>query len=94
MTHPDSIKKFWYDQYADAPATLAKMKNVGSLAAAFNANVDSVVKMSGTVLTQMIARSGLGLSDLQNVSVKSIRTAFASESPKNGLPKTWKFTAG
>ncbi len=74
MTHPDSIKKFWYDQYADAPATLAKMKNVGSLAAAFNANVDSVVKMSGTVLTQMIARSGLGLSDLQNVSVKSIRT--------------------
>ena len=44
---PEQIAGCWRQEYEKAPATLARMSEINTLAAAFNANVDSVVKISG-----------------------------------------------
>lgn len=70
---PEQIAGCWRREYEQAPATLARMSEIGTLAAAFNANVDSVVKISGAELQKRINRAGLTVAELKNDADRNIR---------------------
>ena len=70
---PEQIAESWRKEYEKAPETLAKMEEIGTLAAAFNANVDSVVRFSGSVLQARINQAGMSLADLENIPTRGIR---------------------
>ena len=95
---PEQIAGCWRREYEKAPATLARMSEINTLAAAFNANVDSVVKISGAELQRRIRQTGMTLAELKNASPKTFSAAFSAvlpwALPKNGLRKIKKFTAG
>lgn len=65
MSNYNNLKKNWLDKYALVPANLAKMKNINSVATAFNANIDAVLKIDGARLGQLISEQGLTLAELQ-----------------------------
>lgn len=71
---PEQIADAWQQEYANAPDTLARMSEIKTLAAAFNANVDSVIKISGLELQKRIAAANLTIADLENISARAIRT--------------------
>lgn len=76
MSHsPENIKQIWHQKYADAPKTLAQMSKIDTLAAAFNVNVDSIIKISGKDLSEKIKEYGLSLAELQNTDYKKISSA-------------------
>lgn len=62
----------WKEYFAQAPQTLAKMQKINTVVTAFNANVDSVVKMSGAQLAALIERYNLTLPQLQTPNPKHI----------------------
>ena len=70
---PEQIAGCWRQEYEKAPATLARMSEINTLAAAFNANVDSVVKISGAELQRRIRQTGMTLAELKNDADRSIR---------------------
>ncbi len=70
---PEQIAESWRKEYEKAPETLAKMEEIGTLAAAFNANVDSVVRFSGSDLQARINQAGMSLADLENIPTRGIR---------------------
>lgn len=70
---PEQIAGCWRREYEKAPATLARMSEINTLAAAFNANVDSVVKISGAELQRRIRQTGMTLAELKNDADRSIR---------------------
>ncbi len=59
MTHLAELAKIWHQKYEQVPSQLEKVKNVGSVVTAFNANVDAVLKISGQRLQELIAITGL-----------------------------------
>ena len=69
---PKDMKQIWHQKYADAPKTLAQMSKIETLAAAFNVNVDSIVKISGKDLAEKIKEYGLNLAELQKADNKKI----------------------
>lgn len=69
---PEQIMECWQREYEKAPATLARMSEINTLAAAFNANVDSVVKISGAELQRRIIHAGMTLAELKNDADRSI----------------------
>lgn len=71
---PDNIKKSWRLKYDKAPETLAQMSKIKTLAAAFNVNVDSIIKISGKDLSEKIKEYGLSLAELQKADNKKIST--------------------
>lgn len=101
---PEQIAGCWRQEYEKAPATLARMSEINTLAAAFNANVDSVVKISGAELQRRIRQTGMTLAELKTTPTgasagpKTFSAAFSAvlpwALPKNGLRKIKKFTAG
>lgn len=101
---PEQIAGCWRREYEKAPAMLARMSEINTLAAAFNANVDSVVKISGAELQRRIRQTGMTLAELKNDADRSIRRpedvlrgifrCLPWALPKNGLRKIKKFTAG
>ena len=67
-----NIQQKWNDFYQDAPKTLDKMSKIKSVACAFNTCIDSVVKISGTEILELIKKEKLSFSELQKIEHKSI----------------------
>lgn len=65
MTETD-LQKNWTDLYNVVPAQLNKVKQVGSVATAFNTNIDAVLKISGQRIAELIKMVGLTEADLAN----------------------------
>lgn len=88
------VKKIWLKKYKIVPQQLEKIKEIESVATAFNTNIDAVIKLSAARLKELITEQNLSLSDLENPSqskinspedvLKGIFKCF-----KNGIAEEW-----
>lgn len=62
-----SLKKNWLNKYAQVSSSLNKMSEVNSVATAFNANVDAVLKICGAKLVELVKSNNLSLSELKDI---------------------------
>lgn len=53
------LQKLWQEKYSCVPTQLKKVKEIGSVATAFNTNIDAVLKISGKRLTELIKEVNL-----------------------------------
>ena len=61
-------EQIWQQRYADVPEKLQKLQNIGTVATAFNTNIDAIVKISGDYLTQLAAHFALKISDIEKLA--------------------------
>lgn len=54
-----ALQKLWQEKYSCVPTQLQKVKEIGSVATAFNTNIDAVLKISGKRLTELIKEVNL-----------------------------------
>ena len=86
---PDEQGACWREKYKIVPHVLKDLKNIGTLAAAFNVNVDSVVKISGRELADYIKKLEITLAELEDDSKRAI------DNPKDIFRGVFRcFTAG
>ena len=88
------LKKTWAEHYASVPDSLQKMQTVKSVATAFNANVDAVLKISGSRIAALAEKLGLSLQKLEDIHhtklekpedvIKGLFKCF-----KNGIAEEW-----
>lgn len=93
-TQPKNLYKKWLKIYSKAPDTLAKTSKITQVACAFNTCIDSVVKMSGKQISEMINKNNLSVDELQSVDspiansvssiIKGIFKCFT-----NGIAEEW-----
>ncbi|MBT4401026.1 MAG: hypothetical protein HOD37_16220 [Bacteroidetes bacterium] len=77
-----SIKSAWKKLFSSAPEQLGKMKSVDGLISAFNANIDAVIKVSGTQLLEIIEKNHF---DQQNLLAQGERNIQSPEDAIRGL---------
>lgn len=63
------LKKEWLKKFDHVPTSLLKMQEVNSVATAFNANVDAVLKVSGAKIVELAKSLGMDLKALQDIQV-------------------------
>src|SRR5574344_850724 len=61
------LKKIWLDKFKIVPENLIKLGQVESVATAFNANIDAVLKISSSRLEQLIKKENLSLKELLDI---------------------------
>lgn len=61
------FKKMWEEKYQIVPDQLKKIKKVKAIATGFNANIDAIYKLSVERLSELIEKTKLSLTDLNNV---------------------------
>lgn len=61
------LKAKWLKKYAIVPQTLERIKEVKSVATAFNTNVDAVLKISGKKIAELAQKLGLSLKELEEI---------------------------
>ena len=61
------LKAEWLKKYAIVPQTLERIKEVKSVATAFNTNVDAVLKISGKKIAELAQKLGLSLKELEDI---------------------------
>ena len=59
------LNAVWKRLYQCVPAQLARVREVGRAATAFNTNIDAVIKLSGKQLTELVQKVGLKNADLE-----------------------------
>ena len=62
-----NLKKVWLDKFSVVPQTLEKIQNVESVATAFNANIDAVLKIKGTKIVELAQNLGMDLLELEDI---------------------------
>ena len=67
MTNKEELKQVWAEKFSVVPQVLKNMEQVQSVATAFNANVDAVLKIKGKKLAELIRSENLTLSELKNI---------------------------
>lgn len=87
-------KKIWAENYKTAPAQLEKMSQVKGLISAFNANIDAVIKVSGSKIAALIADSHLDSNEIlseKERSIHSITDVFRGfvHCFKRGIAEEW-----
>lgn len=60
-------KKAWLKNYKDVPSTLEKVGKIKNAATMFNANIDAVLKISGTKLKKFIDMLGMSYEELNDI---------------------------
>ncbi len=65
----ENLKNIWQKKYADVPLQLQKVKNIKTVATAFNTNVDAVLKIKGESLKKLILDNNIPLSSLDNITL-------------------------
>lgn len=88
------LKKLWLKNFSTVPETLKKMKEVGSVATAFNTNIDAVLKVSGKKIAELAKKLGLGLKEIEDIKqtkleqpsdvIKGLFKCF-----KSGIAEEW-----
>lgn len=59
-------EQIWQQRYLAAPKQLSKLKNIGTVIAAFNTNIDAVVKIRGDELSKLAEQFDLKIADIKN----------------------------
>lgn len=67
MPSTNDLKKIWLESYKSVPATLKRIKEVKNVVAAFNTNIDAVIKIKPAKLLKLIELEDLSLEDLQDI---------------------------
>ena len=62
-----NLKKVWLDKFSVVPQTLEKIQNVESVATAFNANIDAVLKIKGAKIVELAQNLGMDLLELEDI---------------------------
>jgi ADP-dependent phosphofructokinase/glucokinase len=81
------LKQKWFKHYKTAEEQLKKMSKVKGLISAFNANIDAVIKISGSKIQQIVEKFAMKENDLLWDGEKSIKT---NEDAIRGLIKCFK----
>ena len=68
------LKQIWKNKYQVVPTQLEKIKQIKTAATAFNANIDAVIKISVEKFAELVAKEGLSLADLENVTETKINS--------------------
>ncbi len=58
------LKEKWNRYYDEVPSSLQKIKQVKSVAAAFNTNIDAVIKISGSQISVLAKKAGLTIENM------------------------------
>lgn len=83
------LKKIWKKKYQVVPEQLEKIKEIGSVATAFNANIDAVIKLSAVQLKRLIEQEKMSLKSLEDIKQTKL---FSSQDVLRGIFKC--FTKG
>lgn len=84
---PAELKNKWFAHYQSCEEQLKKISEVKGLISAFNANIDAVIKISGSSIQDMIREHLLNTENLLNEGITSIDSA---EDAIRGLIKCFK----
>lgn len=92
-----NLKSSWKNLYQTAPQQLNKMAKVRGLISAFNANIDAVIKISGTRLLQIIEQNKLDPDILlaegdHNIQSPEDALRGLIHCFKNGIAEEWLIT--
>lgn len=83
----EKVKEIWREHFSSAPEQLKKMSEVNGLISAFNANIDAVIKISGSRIEKIISDFKLDTELLLQEGEQSINTV---EDSIRGLIKCFK----
>lgn len=67
-----SLSHIWAEKYKIVPNQLKKIKEIPSVATAFNTNIDAILKIDGQKLLSLLVENNIPLTDLENIT----RTSF------------------
>ncbi len=94
MKTDENLKKVWLENYKVVPKALKKLKGKKTAAAAFNANIDAVLKIKPVKFLRLLKQEEMCLKDLQSIKelkLKSgkdvLRGVFKSFS--QGIAEEW-----
>ncbi len=65
----------WLKNYQTAPSQLSKISNVNGLISAFNANIDAVIKVSGSMIESLIAEHNLSVDAILSPGERKIESS-------------------
>ena len=68
----DQAKAGWRGHYGEVEAALRAMAGVGRVVAAFNANIDAVIKVAGARIAELVAATGLDRAALDDASLPHV----------------------
>ena len=64
-----NLKNIWNEKYKTVPAQLQKVQQVPSVATAFNANIDAILKISGKTLKRLLENNNISAQSLVNITL-------------------------
>lgn len=67
------LQDLWNEKYKIVPEQLEKLKQIPSVATAFNTNIDAIVKISGDKLQKLLEENKIPLADLENISLNCFK---------------------
>lgn len=88
------LKKKWLEKYSVVPANLKRMQEVESVATAFNANIDAVLKVKGsriTALAKALGMNAAALNDIQHTKLDEPKDVLKGlfRCFKRGIAEEW-----
>lgn len=69
----DDLKLIWHKKYESVPEQLAKLKEIPSAATAFNANIDAILKISGTRLKAILVENNISANELTEIKLSGFK---------------------
>ena len=70
----NKLQKAWTKKYDVVLEQLNKLKNIKTVACAFNTNIDAIYKISGKELTSLIKENNICINNIDNSSISDVNT--------------------
>ncbi len=67
------LKDIWAEKYKAVPEQLEKLKQIPAAATAFNANIDAILKISGSKLKELLVKNNISATSLTDISLSGFR---------------------
>jgi len=67
-----ALKENWKNKYSIVKNQIKNMKNIKSVATAFNTNIDAIYKIKGSELEQLIKKNNTSLTNLNRATIKDV----------------------
>lgn len=70
----NNLKNIWADKFKTVPTQLHKIKQISTVATAFNTNIDAIIKIPASRLKDLIISNNISLNDIENITLSKFRT--------------------
>jgi len=69
----EHLKNIWAEKYKSVPEQLEKLKQISSVATAFNTNIDAILKVNGEMLEKLLHDNDVPVAELQDIKLSHFR---------------------